>query len=710
MFLNKLFNNFKKKGWSGLLMMPMNGTNEWTETKHLQSINKSVYVFSCVRKIAEKIAGIEFKLYKIKNSKGELMEILDHPLLDLLENPNPFFDRDKLIMLKQMNQELTGDAYWYKIMVGNQVKELWPLRSDWVKIVPDSTNYIKKYIYRIPGGLKDQEFLPEEIIHFCYPSPLTEFENRTGLSPITPAQNRIDTEEFATKYNRDFFLNNGRPDGVLQTDGTLSEDQYERMREMWSKKYKGVGKNSQLAFLEGGLKYTQIAFNQTDMDYINGLKATRDDILTVFGVPKTIVAVTDDVNLANAESGVRVFLSETMKPKFKSFVATLNKYLVPYFGKDLWLDCVDPSPENRDQILKEYQNGSDNGWLTPNEIRILEGLPPIDGGDDPLAFQRLETFALGFNRFNKKTLLLGQPVISKDYLSGKGDLKRELEIKELETKLQKQYKVKMEKDLIKTKELETIRRTNIWNKYNEKVKEHKVITLKELRRFFEGQQNRIDRAINKDFSDRKKGKNLERHIKAIMNNFDWDNENHILMAMLESAAGIVALKTGQEALKDVGAKVSFVLTSEIKHWIEHKSKLDANFINATTEKKLLNQFNEAIQAGENITQIKDRVKNVFDIRKEGEARRIARTETHGIMNYATNQAYKETDVVVGKEWISVPVGNFRPEHFAIDGQIVRTDEKFLVDGELLDFPGDPSGSAENTINCRCGMAPKVIID
>jgi len=59
-------------------------------------------VFACVKKISAKVASIEYKLFRIKNSKGELEQILAHPLLDLLANPSPFVSKAKLIKLKRL--------------------------------------------------------------------------------------------------------------------------------------------------------------------------------------------------------------------------------------------------------------------------------------------------------------------------------------------------------------------------------------------------------------------------------------------------------------------------------------------------------------------------------------------------------------------------------------------------------------------------------
>lgn len=82
---------------------------------------------------------------------------------------------------------------------------------------------------------------------------------------------------------------------------------------------------------------------------------------------------------------------------------------------------------------------------------------------------------------------------------------------------------------------------------------------------------------------------------------------------------------------------------------------------------------------------------------------IARTETHGAANFGAAEAAKETGLPLRKEWISAEDARTRPDHDAANGQVVGRDEPFRVGGEALDYPGDPAGSAGNTINCRCAI-------
>ena len=87
---------------------------------------------------------------------------------------------------------------------------------------------------------------------------------------------------------------------------------------------------------------------------------------------------------------------------------------------------------------------------------------------------------------------------------------------------------------------------------------------------------------------------------------------------------------------------------------------------------------------------------------------IARTESHGAANAGADAAARATGLRLQKEWVATSGGRTRSAHARADGQVVDMDQPFIVDGERLRYPGDPSGSAGNIINCRCGVSHIVL--
>ena len=106
------------------------------------------------------------------------------------------------------------------------------------------------------------------------------------------------------------------------------------------------------------------------------------------------------------------------------------------------------------------------------------------------------------------------------------------------------------------------------------------------------------------------------------------------------------------------------------------------------------------------------VREFLDMSTEGgfekwntRAARIARTETHRLINAGTMQAARDEQAISGetlrKSWVCTWDSRTRDDHFRADGQVVPIDGKFMIGGYEADYPGDPNLPAHLVINCRC---------
>ncbi len=83
-----------------------------------------------------------------------------------------------------------------------------------------------------------------------------------------------------------------------------------------------------------------------------------------------------------------------------------------------------------------------------------------------------------------------------------------------------------------------------------------------------------------------------------------------------------------------------------------------------------------------------------------QAKMLARTDLNSLSNGGSVGAAKQAGLTY-KTWLTAHDEKVRPEHQAADGQTVPVDQPFTVGGENLEYPGDPEGSDEEVINCRC---------
>lgn len=161
------------------------------------------------------------------------------------------------------------------------------------------------------------------------------------------------------------------------------------------------------------------------------------------------------------------------------------------------------------------------------------------------------------------------------------------------------------------------------------------------------------------------------------------------------------------SLGQTDISISFdLLNSNALKFLEDKKIKFAIKVADTTHKAIIKELSEGFKTGESIPQLSNRIKYMpeFDIKR---ATVVSRTEIISSSNFGTLQGYKESGVVIGKQWSSTKDARTREHHKEAEGQRVSIDDPFIVDGDLLDYPGDNSydAKASNVIQCRCSLIP-----
>ena len=714
--IDKLASVFKKKSgevagveYGGLELLSRLTTGSWSKEKMLEQYSKSLYVFACVSKIAEKVASTDIDLFTIKNTRGDVKEIQNSPVLDLLYKPNPFQTKSDFLKITVINKKLCGDAFWFKVRNGSgQVIELWNLRPDCMEIIKDQTLFIKAYKFNKSDGTS-QFFDPEDIVHFKYVSPTDTYY---GMGPVKPAKTRIETEGYASDYQKDFFLNNGRPDAILKSVGSVSltKEAKDEMREEFDKRHKGVGKNSKMAIIVGELEYQQVSISQREMDYIESVKFTRDDILTAFGVPKAIVSITDDVNRANAETSMYIFLSETIKPELDMLDDTINEMLVyPDFSDRIFIQFPDPTPENREMITTEYKTGLDAGYLLINEVRAKENMEPIEGGwalYKPMNMivvgglgkqekskyiknwqdkKNQEEASKKLKVFRGKDILYKKLELQEAILK---DVKKEVNIIEVEKEKQKKAKAKKKK-----KELIPLIKSDLRDKYAELV----IKAIDKKAKKMEEEMNKLAKkqlnSVLKLIKTRDLTKLIGKKTKTAIDDFYKGQEKVFADFSLPFIEEF--LKTsGQEALDLVDPSKEFEMTDAIHKATQKRADEFGLGVNETTRERVFKDIENGLKVGEGNIAISDRIKETYKQYPTWRSDLISRTESTAANNDGFIEAYKQSGVVTHKEWIATKDARTRPAHKELDGQIVKVDKNF---SNGLPYPQEP--------NCRCVIGP-----
>ncbi len=337
------------------------------------------WLHAVVFRIALGCSEVEWTLFDTTN-QDKPKQIFKHPVLNLLRQVNPFQTSNEFIALDTIYNELIGESFWALNFnaLGEPAEIILPYPHKMSVVPAKNFPFVKGYVYGV-----GQEAIPfdiNEIIHFKYPNPLNQYH---GLAPAHAIGVNLDAEQNADKWVNQFFYNSARPDGVISFDYNLSDEQFDKLKKQWSEKYRGVSKAHQVALLEGGGKYLQIQNSIKDMDFANLKQKNRDVILGVFGMPQSVMGISENVNKANAEAGDYTFARWIVKPRLDWKKAKLQEQLIPKFRRsdNLTLGFMEVVPETIEQKRDLAESGMRAGYLTINEARKMQHLGPLPDGD-----------------------------------------------------------------------------------------------------------------------------------------------------------------------------------------------------------------------------------------------------------------------------------------------------------------------------------------
>lgn len=340
-----------------------------------------VWVHACASIIATTVAGLPLRVRR--NGRAEAAA----PLQQLLDAPNRHTTGYDLWEHTVTCLELAGNAYWEieRDAAGRPVG-IYPLRPDYVRIVPDVRQYVRGYLYEVNG--RSAALAPEEVLHFRYFNPLDEYY---GLGPLAAARHGIIADSYAVAYNTNFFRNGARPQGILETERSLSDDTLRRLRAQWEEAHRGMRRAHRVAVLEEGLTYKPLALSPQDMEFVQQRRMSREEICAAFKVPPAIVGLFEYANYANALQQERFFWSHTIVPKSRKLEHRLRvalahqlRPLVDGAGWDVRFDLGGVAALQRDQMQQARVSALlvSSGLQTINERRAAEGLPPVPWGDE----------------------------------------------------------------------------------------------------------------------------------------------------------------------------------------------------------------------------------------------------------------------------------------------------------------------------------------
>jgi HK97 family phage portal protein len=371
-----------------LIALESGGRARWTPRDYAalarEGYSKNAIVHRAVRLIAESIGGLSFVLCE------GAAELSAHPLLDLMARPNPRQDGASLLETIAAHLLLAGNAYVEAVGVAGEgaqanVRELYALRPDRMKLVPGPDGWPQAYEYTVAGQTVrfDQSAAQPPILHLTFFNPVDDYY---GLSPLEAAAVAVDTHNAAAKWNKALLDNAARPSGALVYSGpdglVLADQQFERLKKELEEQYQGTANAGRPLLLEGGLDWKAMSLTPKDMDFMEAKHSAAREIALAFGVPPMLLAIPGDNTYSNYQEASRVFWRQTVLPLAGRIASALTQWLSPSFGAGLVLavdtDRIEALSSDRAALWERVTKAP---FLTVNEKRAAVGFGAVPGGD-----------------------------------------------------------------------------------------------------------------------------------------------------------------------------------------------------------------------------------------------------------------------------------------------------------------------------------------
>ena len=365
-----------------LIALTTAGRPQWTprnfEALAREGFARNPVAYRGVRMIAEAAASVPLVVFDQGRHSA------DHPLLQLLERPNPEQGRADLMEAFFGGLQTAGNAYLEAAEDEDGLPiELYSLRPDRMKVVPGARGWPQAYSYTVGAQTVQlvrgaDGWMPVLHLKLYHPA-----DDHYGFSPLEAAAFAVDVHNASGAWNKALLDNAARPSGALvygggETSERLSEEQFERLKAELTEAHTGAMSAGRPLLLEGGLDWKPMSLSPADLDFIAGKHAAAREIALAFGVPPPLLGIPGDNSYANFKEANAAFWRHTVVPLAERTARALTGWLGPRFGAvtiGCDLDGVPALAPEREALWARLEAAS---FLSLEERRRMAGLG--DGG------------------------------------------------------------------------------------------------------------------------------------------------------------------------------------------------------------------------------------------------------------------------------------------------------------------------------------------
>jgi HK97 family phage portal protein len=566
----------------------------------------------------------------IRGRVDDLAVIDTHPVLELLQDINAWSDGYAWRFGVYYDLHLWGRSFVH--MLGTPTpSELWRMLPHITKVLPDQSDFVGAFLYG--DGRDEQRYSPDEVLWFRLYDPQDPWG---GLGPVEAWLKTVDASDMIEAFRHDLFQRGGSPDWVLQ-NANMRTEQKRAFRKDWRRLFgKLFRRQENIAIMEGEGELHRLSDSPRDLEFQGGADQVRDMIASALGTPKSLLT-SDDVNRANARESDNAFLKYTIWPMVQRFEDTINEQLVSRYGPGLFIMHDSPVKEDQMVRIEERKSKLASGWSI-NEVRAEDGDEPIGpDGDEYLVADGLKKLS--------DLITPPEPPAPAPMPAPAGEAQPE--------------KPAAEEPPSPAKKDKAFHDVSVSDVHCCSKRLHEPIASEAgtvAPKAVAAVKSALDDYASTIVSRMKRfGRWGRLPFEFVVTPEEADEFALRVTMSLRPELAAAAKEAGAAALKDLNISRSFTLeTSRLQDAIRDQSWTAGRNVAKRYVGDISGEILEGLKANETTPELVERVTRKFQTENEWQALRLVKTETQFAATSGLIEGWKQSGVVVGKQWVVSP--------------------------------------------------------
>jgi HK97 family phage portal protein len=351
----------------------------------------NVIVYRAVTEVTRAVGSLEFELVRKRGAKEDVLT--DHPILRLLERPNPTQGGDGFLKELFTNYLLTGEMAATAFPETGKPAELWSQSPLYLTVKAGRGGLPSAYVYKQNNVEKTFPVTyPSGECQMFFMKMFNPLDYWRGQAPLVAAGLAADTHNAGMRWNYSLLENSARPSMAVKLLAGAGAEVVSKLKEWFRGGFQGARNAGDVPVLPVGADLQMLSQTSRDMDFMNTQKEAAKLIASAFGVPLPLID-NDAATFNNIEQAKERFYTDTILPLMDEFLSQFSSWLSKRFGEEgLYLrvnaDKIGALEGVRTRTYDRAIKAHVAGVLTLDETREALGYAPLGDAALPADVQK----------------------------------------------------------------------------------------------------------------------------------------------------------------------------------------------------------------------------------------------------------------------------------------------------------------------------------